>query len=70
MPDDERSARWIAEYASDEYGVLVDWLVCRFDELAAGESEANVAKARDAFALSTHYEHAFWQMAWTKERWG
>jgi thiaminase (transcriptional activator TenA) len=70
LPDDERYARWIEEYASDEYGSLVDWLVCRFDDLARGESETNLAAARHAFALSTHYEHAFWQMAWTRERWG
>ncbi|HYI14385.1 MAG TPA: thiaminase II, partial [Thermomicrobiales bacterium] len=68
LPDDERYARWIEEYASDEYGSLVDWIVCRFDELATGESDANIAAARHTFALSTHYEHAFWQMAWTQER--
>ena len=69
LPDDERYARWIEEYASDEYGALVDWLVCRFDELAASDSQSNVAAAREVFALSTHYELAFWQMAWTQECW-
>ncbi len=69
LPDDERYARWIEEYASVEYGDLVDWLVGRFDELAISESEMNLQAARNAFALSTHYEHAFWQMAWTQERW-
>ena len=69
LPDDGRYARWIEEYASDEYGALVDWLVCRFDQLASGESEANISAARHAFVLSTHYEHAFWQMAWTREQW-
>jgi thiaminase (transcriptional activator TenA) len=68
LPDDERYARWIQEYASEEYGSLVDWLICRFDDLATRDSEANLAAARKAFALSTHYEHAFWQMAWTRER--
>ena len=69
LPDDERYARWIEEYASDEYGALVDWLVCRFDELAAIESATNRQAAREVFALSTYYEHAFWEMAWTRERW-
>lgn len=70
LPDDERYARWIEEYASDEYGALVDWLICRFDDLAAHDSEANIASARQAFSLSTRYEHAFWQMAWIREQWG
>lgn len=69
MPADPRYARWIEEYASDEYGALVGWLVCRFDEIAAVESTMNRDAARQAFALSTHYEHAFWQMAWTQEEW-
>jgi len=69
LPDDPRFARWIEEYASDEYGTLVDWLVRRFDELAAIESEATRAAARQAFALSTYYEHAFWEMARTQEQW-
>ncbi len=69
LPDDERYARWIEEYASDGYGTLVDWLICRFNALAVGESDANLQAARNAFALSTHYEHAFWQMAWMQEQW-
>ena len=67
LPGDPRYARWIEEYASDEYGALVDWLVCRFDELASVESDASRTQASHVFALSTHYEHAFWQMAWTLE---
>ncbi|HEX5166035.1 MAG TPA: thiaminase II [Thermomicrobiales bacterium] len=69
LPADTRYARWIKEYASDEYGDLVDWLICRFDELAATESATTRQSAREAFALSTHYEHAFWEMAWVRERW-
>ena len=69
LPDDLRYARWIKEYASDEYGALVDWLVDRFDQLAAEESPATHQAAREAFALSTYYEHRFWEMAWTMEEW-
>jgi thiaminase/transcriptional activator TenA len=69
LPNDSRYARWIEEYAAPEYSMLVEWAVCRFDELAASESDASLASARQAFALSTHYEHAFWEMAWTREAW-
>jgi thiaminase/transcriptional activator TenA len=69
LPDDPRYARWISEYASDEYGELVDWLVCRFDQLASEESTATLQAAREAFALSTWHEHRFWEMAWTREGW-
>ncbi len=69
LPADSRYARWIEEYASIEYGSLVDWLVGRFNELASGESALNLQAASRVFELSTYYERAFWEMAWTREEW-
>ncbi|MEX1157617.1 MAG: thiaminase II [Thermomicrobiales bacterium] len=69
LPDDARYARWIEEYSSDEYGAFVDWLIARFDVLAATESDVSHEAAREAFTLSTHYERAFWEMAWTLQQW-
>lgn len=69
LPVDSRYAGWIEEYASTEYSSLVDWIVRRFDELAVAESRTSLEAASRAFALSTRYERAFWEMAWTMERW-
>lgn len=69
LPDDERFARWIQEYASDEYGVLVDWVIERFDALAVEVGRPARETAREVFALSTRYELGFWEMAWTGQGW-
>jgi thiaminase (transcriptional activator TenA) len=69
LPGDPRYARWIEEYASDEYGHLIDWVIERFDQLAAQEGLLAREQARRAFALSTRYELGFWEMAWTRQTW-
>jgi thiaminase (transcriptional activator TenA) len=69
LPEDERFARWIQEYASDEYGDLVDWVIERFDALAAEAGAPARERARAVFALSTRYELGFWEMAWTRQTW-
>ena len=69
LPEDTRFARWIQEYASDEYGELVDWAIERFDALAVEEGVLARQRAREVFALSTRYELGFWEMAWTAQAW-
>jgi thiaminase (transcriptional activator TenA) len=69
LPRDARYARWIEEYASDEYGKLVDWIIERFDALAREAGAAAREQARTAFAISTRYELGFWEMAWTRQTW-
>ena len=56
-------ADWIAEYAGNDYGALVDWLLDRFETLAAGGSEHERQVARDAFRASSAHELAFWDVA-------
>jgi thiaminase/transcriptional activator TenA len=60
MPDEPRYAAWISEYASDEYGALVDWLVARFEELSDDANDAEREQARAAFRASSAWELAFW----------
>jgi thiaminase/transcriptional activator TenA len=69
LPADSRYAAWIEEYASTEYGELVDWALVRFDELADDYGPLHRRLALEAFELSSRYELAFWEMAWTRERW-
>ncbi|HUG15926.1 MAG TPA: thiaminase II [Thermomicrobiales bacterium] len=69
LPNDARYARWIQEYAADEYGDLVDWVIGRFDALAVEEGVLARTRAREVFALSTRYELGFWEMSWTRQTW-
>lgn len=69
LPDDERFAAWIKEYASDEYNTIVEWVIDHFDRLALDAGTAVKARAAEVFALSAEYEHRFWEMAWNRESW-
>lgn len=69
LPHDPRYARWIAEYASEDYGNIVRSTVAAFDCLASRESERVRDRARSAFHISSHYELQFWNMAARKEQW-
>lgn len=69
MPAEPRCAKWIEMYADPEFAALADWCRDLVDRLAAeagGEARRRMA---DAFLTSSRYELAFWQMAWTRERW-
>lgn len=69
LPDDERYAAWIEEYASEEYGELVHWVIGRFNKLGSDASRRQLDAATRAFDLSSRYELGFWEMAGTRERW-
>jgi thiaminase/transcriptional activator TenA len=65
-PTDRRYRAWIDAYASDEFAELAAW--CRALTDGAGE-HADPARMRRAFVTSSRYELAFWEMAWSGERW-
>jgi thiaminase/transcriptional activator TenA len=68
-PDDERYARWIEMYASDEFTELVDWLRELTDRIGTGLAGAARDRMRDVFLTSSRYELSFWEMGWTLEAW-
>lgn len=69
LPDEERYSAWIEEYASDEYGNLVEQSIERFNELGADAGSRQREAASRAFDLSSRYELGFWEMAWIRESW-
>ena len=69
MPDDERYARWIEMYASEEFAELAGWCRDLVDRIAEGLPDEALARMEAAFVTSSRYELAFWEMAWTGERW-
>lgn len=70
-PDDERYAKWVDTYASNEFAELADWCRELCDEVGEELPAGGRGRARMTvtFVTSLRYELAFWQMAWERERW-
>lgn len=66
---DDRYAQWVDMYASAEFGELAGWCQALVDRLGDGLAEGGRARLERAFLTSSRYELAFWEMAWTGERW-
>lgn len=69
MPNDERYARWIGMYASEEFAQLGEWCRDLVDRVASGMPDDARRRMEEAFVTSSRYELAFWEMAWSGERW-
>lgn len=68
-PADERYAKWIEMYSSEEFAELAVWCRSLVDRVAAGLPEDTLRRMEDAFLTSSRYELLFWEMAWRRERW-
>ena len=68
-PADERYDKWIDMYASPEFAELADWCRGLVDSVAEGQPWELLRGMDEAFLISSRYELAFWEMAWTGERW-
>ena len=55
---------WIQGYASEDYTATNQALMELMDELAAGATEAQIARLTDIFVNCSRYELGFWDMAW------
>jgi len=69
LPDDERYARWIGMYASEDFAELGAWCRDLVDRYGAELPEPARQRMEAAFLTSSRYELAFWEMAWTGETW-
>ncbi|MFB3053321.1 MAG: thiaminase II [Dehalococcoidia bacterium] len=68
-PADERYAKWIEMYSSEEFAELAVWCRALVDRVAAGQPEDTLRRMEDAFLTSSRYELLFWERAWRRERW-
>ena len=68
-PADERYAKWIEMYSSEEFAELAVWCRALVDRVAAGLPEDTLRRMEDAFLTSSRYELLFWEMAWRQESW-
>lgn len=69
LPEEPHYAQWITLYASEEFVELTQWTKELLDEYSANAPAALQRRIDDAFVTCTRYELAFWEMAWTAERW-
>jgi len=69
MPDDPRYVAWIEMYAGEEFATLATWCRELVDRCGAGLPDEAIRRVEAAFLTSSRYELAFWEMAWTGERW-
>ncbi len=63
-------ARWIETYASKEYGEVARWLKNLLDALGEAASPSESERMTERFLLSSRFEHAFWEMAWSSSEGG
>ena len=68
-PADEHYAKWIEMYASEEFAGLAAWCRELTDWVGDGLPADAIARMERAFHTSSLYELAFWEMAWSGERW-
>jgi len=68
-PSEERYAKWIAMYSSQEFADLAQWCRDLVDNLAAGLPARDLLRMEAAFLTSSRYEWQFWEMAWKMEQW-
>ena len=70
-PPEERYAKWIDTYASDEFARLAAWCRELCDRVGGDLAPEGRARARmqEAFRTSLRYELAFWEASYTMASW-
>jgi thiaminase/transcriptional activator TenA len=62
-------ARWIATYASEEFGAVVRAVLAATDAVAARRQPGERAAMQRHVLMTTRYEWMFWDMGWRREAW-
>lgn len=68
-PKEEIYRTWIDTYGGEWFVKLVLEQIHHLDRLAEIASETEKEKMKMAFTISCQYELAFWEMAYTQEKW-
>ncbi len=69
VPDDQRYADWIHQYASDEFDEAKEWLRGELDRLTQDAGDNKRERLQETFLVSSQYEWMFWEMCWEGEEW-
>ncbi|PYM28480.1 MAG: thiaminase II [Candidatus Rokuibacteriota bacterium] len=62
-------ARWIATYASEEFGAVVRAVLAATDTVAARLQPGERAAMQRHVLTTSRYEWMFWDMGWRREAW-
>jgi thiaminase/transcriptional activator TenA len=62
-------ARWIATYASEEFGSVVRGVLEAMDQVAASRGPGERAAMVRHFVTTSRYEWMFWDMGYRREGW-
>lgn len=68
-PENEMYREWLAAYGSALLDERVNKQIALLDRLAEAASDAERARMRRHFLVSTRYEHLFFDMAYEMEQW-
>lgn len=68
-PSEPIYQEWIAAYGGDWFRTLVEEQIALIDELAVRVTENDRARMKEHFIISSQYEYAFWEMAYSLENW-
>jgi thiaminase/transcriptional activator TenA len=68
--DDNPYAGWIRTYADPGFQSLAAQVAQLVDRTAAAAHHRRADQLFEVLATSCRYEHAFWDAAWARERWG
>lgn len=69
MPNEPRYRAWIEAYADPGFAELASWCRTLTDAACDGLPAPILQRVESAFLTASRYELAFWEMAWTDERW-
>lgn len=68
-PGHEIYDKWIGTYGGDAFKASVDEQINRIDEIAEKVTQADRDRMKELFMISSKYELAFWEMAYSLEEW-
>jgi thiaminase/transcriptional activator TenA len=69
VPQDQRYADWIEQYASAEFEAAAEWLRTEMNRLVESAGPRKRERLKQLFVTSSQYEWMFWEMCWKGETW-
>ncbi len=67
--EDNQYQNWIATYAGEEFGLLVDKAISICDEAATNSTPVQQELMTEAFITASRLEFIFWDSAYKLEKW-
>jgi thiaminase (transcriptional activator TenA) len=69
VPTEPIYQEWITTYGDEWFQQLVEEQIERLDDIAKNVTASDRTRMEEHFMVSSHYEWAFWEMAYRLEKW-